>query len=125
LLDHRPGPVAADLSGRRLLDELREVQPDPNLVGAHDVRNPQILLGMGCRRRRQQSRRHKQSAKMLFHDVPAVPSPGRQSAILAGTARLTPRQGACDPPDPLGNSVRVTDLGLDGRNCEIGHQRPR
>ena len=46
--DHRAGAVAADLAGLLVLDELRKVQPDAHLAGAHDVGDARIggLLGI-------------------------------------------------------------------------------
>ena len=36
LHDHGPGPVAVDRAGDRILDELRKVQPDPDLARWQD-----------------------------------------------------------------------------------------
>jgi hypothetical protein len=73
--DYRPGPVPADFSARRILYELRQVQPDPDFAGTHEildprVSDPRVLLGVGYRRWRQQRCHHEQSAQTLFHDIP-------------------------------------------------------
>jgi hypothetical protein len=58
--------------GRGILDELREVQSDSEFARAHEIRNARVgrMLGIGSRRRRQQSCHHEQSAKAPFHKPP-------------------------------------------------------
>ena len=53
--DHGPGRVSVDLAGDRIIEELRQMQPD--FARANDVRDPRVgrLLRLDARHRRQQS----------------------------------------------------------------------
>ena len=59
--DDLAGAVAMDFATRRVLDELRQMQPNANLAGLHDITYPSIearLLGIGIRDRRRQRQQH-------------------------------------------------------------------
>jgi hypothetical protein len=58
-----------DLAGHRILDELWQVQPNPDFARTRDIRHPRVgdLLRLGARHRREQSDYREQAAETLLH----------------------------------------------------------
>src|SRR5262249_29220225 len=71
--DHLAGALTLDFASRRILDELRQMQPDATLAGMTDVRAPAIearLVGPGPSNRRFERQHCKQCAMRNCHASP-------------------------------------------------------
>src|SRR5712671_2324848 len=108
--DDFAGAMAMDFAARRILDELRQMQPDANLAGLHDVTDPPIearlLLRIGACHCRHERKRCKQCGMRSYHvspsadhrtgnsSLPVVPIAFRHSVSGRSTALATARRAS-------------------------------